>query len=81
MVVNTDTQIDSLLDLRVPKSDFTSRFSTFPIIGCSAPTTIHSGLTLNNETKIYRRLTDSYLVIKQEEEIKLLRYLKMLQII
>ena len=45
----TDTEIDNLLDLRVPKSDFTNRFSTFPIIDCSAPT-IHSGLTLNNET-------------------------------
>ena len=46
----TDTEIDNLLDLRVPKSDFTNRFSTFPIIDCSAPTIIHSGLTLNNET-------------------------------
>ena len=42
--------MDNLLDLRVPKSDFTDRFSTFPIIDCSAPTIIHSGLTLNNET-------------------------------
>ena len=46
----TDTEIDNLLDLRVPKSDFANRFSTFPIIDCSAPTIIHSGLTLNNET-------------------------------
>ena len=46
----TDTEIDNLLDLRVPKSDFTDRFSTFPIIDCSAPTVIHSGLTLNNST-------------------------------
>ena len=46
----TDTEIDNLLDLRVPKSDFTNRFSTFPVIDCSAPTIIHSGLTLNNET-------------------------------
>ena len=46
----TDTEIDNLLDLRVPKSDFTDRFSTFPVIDCSAPTIIHSGLTLNNET-------------------------------
>ena len=46
----TDAEIDNLLDLRVPKSDFTDRFSTFPIIDCSAPTIIHSGLTLNNET-------------------------------
>ena len=46
----TDTEIDNLLDLRVPKSDFTDRFSTFPVIDCSAPTVIHSGLTLNNST-------------------------------
>ena len=46
----TDTEIDNLLDLRVPKSDFTDRFSTFPVIDCSAPMVIHSGLTLNNET-------------------------------
>ena len=46
----TDTDIDNLLDLRVPKSDFTDRFSPNPIIDCSAPTVIHSGLTLNNST-------------------------------
>ena len=46
----TDTEIDNLLNLRVPKSDFTDRFSTFPIIDCSAPTITHSGLTLNNST-------------------------------
>ena len=46
----TDTEIDNLLDLRVPVSDFTNRFKTNPIIDCSAPTVIHSGLTLNNET-------------------------------
>ena len=46
----TDTEIDNLLDLRVPKSDFTTRFSANPIIDCSAPTVIHSGLTLNNST-------------------------------
>ena len=46
----TDTEIDNLLNLRVPKSEFTDRFSTFPIIDCSAPTIIHSGLTLNNST-------------------------------
>ena len=46
----TDTEIDNLLDLRVPVSDFTNRFSANPIIDCSAPTVIHSGLTLNNST-------------------------------
>ena len=46
----TDTEIDNLLALRVPLSDFTDRFSANPIIDCSAPTVIHSGLTLNNET-------------------------------
>ena len=46
----TDTEINNLLDLRVPKSDFTNRFSANPIIDCSAPTVIHSGLTLNNST-------------------------------
>ena len=46
----TDTEIDNLLALRVPVSDFTNRFSTNPIIDCSAPTVIHSGLTLNNST-------------------------------
>ena len=46
----TDTEIDNLLDLRVPKSDFANRFSANPIIDCSAPTVIHSGLTLNNST-------------------------------
>ena len=46
----SDTDIDNLLDLRVPKSDFTNRFSANPIIDCSAPTVIHSGLTLNSST-------------------------------
>ena len=46
----TTTEIDNLLDFRVPKSDFTNRFSANPIIDCSAPTVIHSGLTLNNST-------------------------------
>ena len=46
----TDTEIDNLLALRVPLSDFTNRFSANPIIDCSAPTVIHSGLTLNNST-------------------------------
>ena len=46
----SDTDIDNLLALRVPVSDFTNRFSTNPIIDCSAPTVIHSGLTLNNST-------------------------------
>ena len=46
----TDTEIDNLLALRVPFSDFTDRFKTNPVIDCSAPTIIHSGLTLNNET-------------------------------
>ena len=46
----TNTEIDNLLALRVPLSDFTDRFSVNPIIDCSAPTVIHSGLTLNNET-------------------------------
>ena len=39
----TDTEIDNLLALRVPVSDFTNRFSTNPIIDCSAPTAIQSG--------------------------------------
>ena len=34
----TDTEIDNLLALRVPISDFTNRFSANPIIDCSAPT-------------------------------------------
>ena len=34
----------------MPKSDFTDRFSTFPIIECSVPTIVHSGLTLKNST-------------------------------
>ena len=46
----TTTEIDNLLALRVPVSDFTNRFSANPIIDCSAPTIIHSGLTLNNST-------------------------------
>ena len=46
----TDTEIDNLLALRVPLSDFTDRFKTNPVIDCRAPTIIHSGLTLNNET-------------------------------
>ena len=46
----TDTEIDNLLALRVPVSEFTNRFSANPIIDCSAPTVIHSGLTLNNST-------------------------------
>ena len=46
----TDTEIDNLLALRVPLSDFENRFSANPIIDCSAPTVIHSGLTLNNST-------------------------------
>ena len=47
---HTTTEIDNLLALRVPVSDFTNRFSTNPTIDCSAPTVIHSGLTLNNST-------------------------------
>ena len=31
-------------------SDFTDKFKTNPVIDCSAPTIIHTGLTLNNET-------------------------------
>ena len=46
----TTTEIENLLALRVPVSDFTNRFSANPIIDCSAPTVIHSGLTLNNST-------------------------------
>ena len=46
----TTTEVDNLLALRVPVSDFTDRFSSNPIIDCSAPTVIHTGLTLNNET-------------------------------
>ena len=46
----TDTEIDNLLALRVPLSDFTDRFKTNPVIDCSAPTILHTGLTLNNET-------------------------------
>ena len=46
----TDIEIDNLLALRVPLSDFTDRFKTNPVIDCSAPTIIHTGLTLNNET-------------------------------
>ena len=46
----TTTEVDNLLALRVPLSDFTDRFKTSPVIDCSAPTIIHSGLTLNNET-------------------------------
>ena len=46
----TDTETDNLLALRVPLSDFTDRFKTNPVIDCSAPTIIHTGLTLNNET-------------------------------
>ena len=67
----TDTEIDNLLALRVPVSDFTDRFSSNPIIDCSAPTVIHSGLTLNNETINISPTTDYYLVIKQAEGIKL----------
>ena len=46
----SDTDIDNVLALRVPLSDFTNRFSANPNIVCSAPTVIHSGLTLNNST-------------------------------
>ena len=46
----TDTEIDNLVALRVPLSDFTDRFKANPVIDCSAPTIIHSGLTLNSET-------------------------------
>ena len=46
----TDTEIDNLLALKVPLSDLSDRFKASPIIDCSVPTTIHSGLTLNNET-------------------------------
>ena len=49
-MVVTQTEIDNFLALRVPVSDFTDRFSANPIIDCSAPTVIHSGLTLNNST-------------------------------
>ena len=45
----TDTEIDNQKALRVPLSDFTDRFKTNPVIDCSAPTIIHTGLKLNNE--------------------------------
>ena len=44
------TEIDDLLALRVPLSDFTNKFGANPVIDCSAPTLIRSGLRLNNST-------------------------------
>ena len=49
----TDTEIDNLLDLRVPVSDFTDRFKTNPIIDCSAPTIIHSGINIKQRDNKY----------------------------
>ena len=46
----TDTQIDSFLSLKEDKSTFTDKISFTPIVDISAPTIIHSGLTLKNST-------------------------------
>ena len=46
----TDTQIDSLLSLKEDKSTFTDEISFTPVVDISAPTFIHSGLTLKNST-------------------------------
>ena len=46
----TDTQIDSLLSLKEDKSTFTDKISFTPVVDISAPTFIHSGLTLKNST-------------------------------
>ena len=42
----TDTQIDSFLSLKEDKSTFTDKISFTPVVDISAPTFIHSGLTL-----------------------------------
>ena len=44
----TDTQIDSFLSLKEDKSTFTDKISFTPVVDISAPTFIHSGLTLKN---------------------------------
>ena len=46
----TDTQIDSFLSLKEDKSTFTDKISFTPIVDISAPTIIHSGLTIKNST-------------------------------
>ena len=46
----TDTQIDSFLSLKEDKSTFTDKISFAPMVDISAPTIIHSGLTLKNST-------------------------------
>ena len=46
----TDTQVDSFLSLKEDKSTFTDKISFTPIVDISAPTIIHSGLTLKNST-------------------------------
>ena len=46
----TDTDIDNLLSLKEDKSTFTDKISFTPIVDISAPTIIHSGLTLKNST-------------------------------
>ena len=46
----TDTQIDSFLSLKEDKPTFTDKTSFTPVVDISAPTFIHSGLTLKNET-------------------------------
>ena len=42
----TDTHIDSFLSLKEDKSTFTDKISFTPIVDISAPTIIHSGITL-----------------------------------
>ena len=46
----TDTQIDSFLSLKEDKSTFTDKISFTPVVDISAPTFIHSGLTLKKLT-------------------------------
>ena len=46
----TDTQIDTFLSLKEDKSTFTDKISFTPVVDISAPTIIHSGLTLKNST-------------------------------
>ena len=44
----TDTQIDTFLSLKEDKSTFTDKISFTPVVDISAPTFIHSGITLKN---------------------------------
>ena len=46
----TDIEIDSFLSLKEDKSRFTDNINFFPVIDCSRPTVLHTGITIKHKT-------------------------------